>query len=122
MLFDQRVATENFTQMVSIQRPFDDLFLPRTHFWRVAVANGFDQQILKRHVVEGLTKDVEHFTAQSLLFNLQLFEQLLEYFTFAGFVGNNVPQMADLILTNSVDTAETLLQTVGVPGQVVIDH
>src|SRR5690606_9422745 len=104
VLLDQCVATENLTQMLGVQRPIDDLALPCTHFRGVAVTNSFDQQILKRYVVERLAEDIEHLAAQSLLFDFQLLEQFLEYFTFAGLIGDDVPQVANLILANTVNT------------------
>ena len=41
---------------------------------------------------------------------------------FAGFLGDQVPEVADLGLADAVDAAEALLEAVGVPRQVVVDH
>ncbi len=38
------------------------------------------------------------------------------------FVGDQVPEAADLFLADAVDAAEALLDAVGVPRQVVVDH
>ena len=37
-------------------------------------------------------------------------------------MGDQVPEVTDLALTNAVNTAESLFYTIGVPGQVVVDH
>ena len=37
-------------------------------------------------------------------------------------MGDQVPEVADFALTNAVNTAESLFDTIGVPGQVVVDH
>src|SRR5690606_32952647 len=36
--------------------------------------------------------------------------------------GHEVPQAADLALADAVDTSEALLDSVGVPREVVVDH
>ena len=41
---------------------------------------------------------------------------------FAGFLGNQIPEVADFGLADAVNTAKALLQAVRVPRQVVVDH
>ena len=53
---------------------------------------------------------------------LDLGEQLEEDHALAGAVGDQVPQVADLGLADAVDAAESLLDPVRVPRQVVVDH
>jgi len=52
----------------------------------------------------------------------ELVEQGAIHIAFAGLLGHEVPEMADLRLANAVDATEALLQAVGVPWQVVVDH
>ena len=40
----------------------------------------------------------------------------------AGFLGDEVPEMADLRLADAVDAAEALFEAVRIPRQVVVDH
>src|SRR5205085_9427283 len=40
----------------------------------------------------------------------------------AGLCSDQVPEVAHLRLSDAVDTSETLLQPVGIPGQVIVDH
>jgi hypothetical protein len=54
--------------------------------------------------------------------DLELVEQAPVDVALAGLVGHQVPQVADLRLADAVDAPEALLQPVGVPGQVVVDH
>ena len=37
-------------------------------------------------------------------------------------MGDQVPEVADFALADTVNTAESLFDTIGVPGQVVVDH
>ena len=36
--------------------------------------------------------------------------------------GDEIPKMADLALTNAMDSSKTLFQPVWIPGQIIIDH
>jgi len=47
---------------------------------------------------------------------VQLFEQPVIDFALAGVLRHQVPEVADFGLTDAVDAAEALFQTVGVPG------
>jgi hypothetical protein len=69
-----------------------------------------------------LAEHVEHLPAQRLARLFELFQQLAVDVAFAGVVGNQVPQVADFGLADTVDAAKALFQPVGVPRQVVIDH
>src|SRR3989442_737669 len=46
----------------------------------------------------------------------------MEDFAFACLYGHQVPQMADLRLPDTMDAPEALLDAVGIPGQVIVDH
>ena len=54
--------------------------------------------------------------------DLELLEQALVDIALAGFLGDEVPEVADLGLADAVDAAEALFQPVRVPRQVVVDH
>ena len=108
--------------MISIQCPVNHLVELVFHLGRLAIANCLDEQIFQGFVFEGFTKNIEDLAAQRLFFDFQLVEQLLKYIAFPGFIGDQIPQMADFGLSNSMNAAKALFQPVGVPGQVVIDH
>jgi hypothetical protein len=69
-----------------------------------------------------LAEDVEHLPAQGFARLFQLVEQPAIDVALAGSVGNEVPQVAYLGLTNAMNPSEALLQAVGIPGQVVVHH
>jgi hypothetical protein len=69
-----------------------------------------------------LAEHVEDLAAQRLARLFELFQQLAVDVALAGLVGHQVPQVADLGLADAVDAAEALLEPVGVPRQVVVDH
>ena len=52
----------------------------------------------------------------------ELGEQTIIDFALAGFLGHEVPEMADLLLADAVDAPEALFEAVRIPRQVVIDH
>ena len=51
-----------------------------------------------------------------------MLEQPNEHLAFSSVVGHQVPQVADLGLTDPVDATEALFDPVRVPREVVIDH
>ena len=53
---------------------------------------------------------------------LELLEETFVDGTLSRFARNEVPEVTDLALADTVDAAEALLELVGVPGQVVVDH
>ena len=69
-----------------------------------------------------LAEHVEDLAAEGLAGLLQLLQQRAVDVALAGLLGHQVPQVADLGLADAVDAAEALLEAVGVPGQVVVDH
>ena len=72
--------------------------------------------------LNAVAEHVEHLAAVGLALLLDLLQQPGEHLALAGVVGDEVPQAADLLLADAVDAAEPLLDAVGVPRQVVVDH
>ena len=66
--------------------------------------------------------NVEDLATQSFAGLLQLGKQRVVNIPFASFLGNQIPEVANLGLTDSVDSPESLLDPVGIPRQVVIHH
>ena len=88
----------------------------------LVLADRFDQQVLQRRVDVGVAEHVVDLVAVHAALLLDLLEQPLEHLAFAGLVGDEVPQVARLLLADAVDAAEALLDPVRVPRQVVVDH
>ena len=96
---------------------------PGAHLGLVAVADRLDQQVAQRPALElELAEHVEDLAAERLARLLELLQQLAVDVALAGLLGDEVPEVADLGLADAVDAAEPLLEAVGVPGQVVVDH
>ena len=100
----------------------DDLVHLRLHVGALAVLDGLEQQVAQRGLGEGLAEDVEDLAAVGLAHLVELLQQAGEDLALAGVGGDEVPQAADLLLADAVDAAEALLDAVGVPRQVVVDH
>ena len=58
--------------------------------------------------------------AYSLLF--KLLEKPLEDLSLTGVLGDQVPEMAHIRLADAVDTSEALLDSIGIPREVVVHH
>ena len=101
----------------------DGLPHPGPHSRVVAVPDGLHEQVLERAPVgERLAEDVEHLAAEGRAHLVELAQQRGVDVALTGAGGHQVPQLAHLRLPDAVDAAEPLLDAVGVPGEVVIDH
>ena len=122
VVFDQGIAGHQVFQVLGVQRLADDLLHAGAGFGLFAVADGVDEQVFERNVVEGFTQHVEHPPTQGLAFHGQLFKQAVEHLALTGLGRHQIPKVAHLTLANAVDAAKALLHAVWVPGQVVVDH
>jgi hypothetical protein len=96
---------------------------PGPDFGLVAVAHRLDEQLAQRPILKGhSTQHVAHLPAQRLALLLQLLQQPQVDVALARLAGHQVPQVAHLRLADAVNAAEALLQAIGVPRQVVVDH
>ena len=91
-------------------------------FWQVAVLDRIYQQILEADLLEDFAKNVENAALECFVLNFELAEQPMVDIAFTGFLGNQIPQVADLGLSDSVDTTKTLFETIWIPRQVIVDH
>ena len=79
----------------------------------LAVADGVEQQLAQRPSFElQFAEHVEDLAAERLPGLFQLLEKPPVDVALAGFVGDQVPQVADLRLADAVDAAEALFQAV----------
>ena len=89
----------------------------------LAVADRLDEQLTQRAPFElQLPEHVEDLAAQRRSRLVQLLEQRPVDLALPRALGDQVPEVADLRLADAVDATEPLLQPVGVPRQVVVDH
>ena len=87
------------------------------------VADGLDQELAEGPPLEvELAEHIEHLPAQGLPSLLQLVEELAIDVALPGFIRDQVPEVTHFGLADAVNPAEPLLQSVGVPGQIVVDH
>ena len=89
----------------------------------VSIPHCLNKQVAEGAIVKcHLAKDVEHLAAKRLTFFLQLLEQALEHEALPCFGCNQIPQMANFRLADTVDTAKPLLQPVRIPRQIIVYH
>ena len=118
---DQRPLLHDLLERVA-DRGVDHQRQLRLHLGPLAVADGVDEQLPQGLAPERLTEHVEDLIAERPALLLELLEQPLEDLALPGVVGDEVPEVADLLLADAVDAPEPLLDPVGVPWQVVVDH
>ena len=118
----QRAAAQQFEQVRLVDRAIDLLEETRFDIFPLAILYRLEQQILERHAVEQFTEHVIDAPAQRLARCLQLFKKPGIHLALTRIGGDEIPQMANLGLTDAVDAAEPLFDLVRVPWQVVIDH
>src|ERR1035437_5031206 len=84
--------------------------------WTLAITDRLNQQIPQRLSAElDFTQNVKHLTMQCLTGLIELFQQRPVNVSFAGLVGDQVPEMADLCLPDTVNATKALLDPVGIP-------
>src|SRR3990170_6636870 len=87
------------------------------------VSDRLNQEIAQRPSFElELAQHVEYLATERLTCLFQLLQQPSVYVSFAGFLGNQIPEVAHLGLADSVNPPEPLLDAIGVPWKVVIHH
>lgn len=116
------VAFEEFLDVAAVEGGIDALRQAGTDFGLVVVADGIQQQILKTLVFEDFAQNIEDAAIECFVDGFQLGEQAVIDFALAGFLGDEVPKMANLLLADAVDTPEALFEAVRVPWKVIIDH
>ena len=90
----------------------------------IPVANRFDEQIAQRALPEGagIPEDVEEIAVVGGRHLGDLGQQPGEHVALASTLGHHIPQVAHLPLADAVDSAESLLDPIRIPRQVIVDH
>ena len=120
----QRALFEQLAQVLAVERRSSTTWSSRARdLGLVAVADGLEQQLAQRPVLEGqLAEHVEDLRRRAPRAPRPASRAALVDLALAGLLGDEVPEVADLGLADAVDAAEALLEPVRVPGQVVVDH
>ena len=121
-LLGQRAALEQVQEVGVAGRVVDHLQEARLDLGLLAVADCLDQQVAQRLLLEQLAEDAVDPAAERLARCLELLQEAVVDGALAGLAGEQVPEVADLGLADAVDAAEALLDAIGVPGQVIVDH
>src|ERR1035441_10377344 len=114
---------DQFEKPIVVEGVFHDLEKTSANFRTIPVADSLHEQLPERAVVESdFAEDVEDLTAESFALLAEFLKEPIIDGALAGLSRDQVPEVADLGLTNAMDTAEALFDAIGVPRQVVIDH
>ncbi len=105
----QGVAVEDGAQVVVVEGVLDALAEPGADVRLVAVADGLEQQVLEAGALEDFAKDVEDAAIERLALDPKFFQQPEIDLAFASFLGDKVPEVTNLLLVDTVDAAEALL-------------
>ena len=121
-LLRQGVAVKRMSRSCRGRRRSRALAETGANFRLVAVADGLEEQILEANALENFAKDVEDAAIERGALDLKFFKKPEIDITFAGFLGDEIPEVADLLLADAVDAAEALFEAVWIPRQVVVHH
>ena len=105
-----------------IDRSIHHLEQASTHVRPFAIADGFHQRIAQRGGFQQFAQHVVNPAAECAAGLFQLLQQPAIHLAFARAGRYQVPQMADFGLADAMDAAESLLQPVRVPRQIIVDH
>src|SRR5690606_9698467 len=118
----QLSALKQIQEMLLIDRPVDGLEELGLHVLLLAVLDGLHQQVAQRRSFKQFTQHVVNATAKGFPCGFQFLQQTRIDFALARVRSDEVPEMADLGLTDAVNSAEPLLDLVRVPRKVIVDH
>jgi hypothetical protein len=119
----ERALFEQLAQRVLIKGVLDDFGEASTDFRLIAVTDCVDQQFPKRAAFElHLAEHVEDLATERIARLSELLQQPAVDVALARLLSHEVPQMASFRLADAMDAAETLLEPIRIPGQIVIDH
>ena len=89
----------------------------------LVVANCIDQQLLQGLALKNFAQDIEdRIGAECFTLLLQLAKEPEKHVTFTGALCDKIPKVALFTLTDTVNTAKSLLQPVGIPRQIIVHH
>ena len=108
--------------MLVVECGIDALRQPCTDIRTVVVADCIQEEVLQALLLKDLTQNVKNPSLEGFVDGFQLAEKAVKDLTLSGLFGHEVPQMADLLLTDTMNSSEPLLQTVRVPRKVIVDH
>ena len=94
----------------------------RLLFRPIAVADRIDQKIAQGMALEQFAENVVDLAAERRARLFQLLKQAAIDLAFARVGRAQVPEVADFRLTDAVDAAEALFNSVRIPRQVIVDH
>ena len=87
------------------------------------VTDGLNQQITQRPPLElDLAEHIEDLAAERLARLLQFLQQGVVDVALTRLLGHEIPEVAHFRLADTVDAAESLLNAVGIPRQIVVHH
>src|ERR1700682_243625 len=82
-----------------------------------AVSDRLNQQLAERFALElELAQHIEHLPTKRLSRLFKLLQELMVDVAFTGFFRHEVPEVANLCLTDAMDAAKALFQAIGIPG------
>ncbi len=73
-------------------------------------------------VKRNFAENIKDLSAQCGAFFFNFFQELEENLTFASVIGDQVPQMANLFLPDSMNSPKSLFKPIRIPEQVIVNH
>ena len=126
---DSSQLTSRFVSIIThvvihqvFNHPIDGLVEPGPYILAFTILYSLPQKVFQRLLVKQVAKHIKNLALESCPCVIQLFQKTGIYLALARVLCHHVPQVTNLGLANPVDTTKPLLNLVGVPRQVIIDH
>ena len=95
--------------MIGVESGIDALIQPLADIRAVVVNDGVEEELLEAFLLKDLAKDVEDATLESRADRFQLGKEAVVDLALSGLLGDEIPQVANLLLADAMNAAEALL-------------
>ena len=109
-------------EVICVESGIDALIQPLADIRAVVVNDGVEEELLEALLLKDLAKDVEDAPLESRADRFQLGKEAVVDLALSGLLGDEIPQVANLLLADAMNAAEALLQAIRIPWEVVVHH
>ena len=122
VLLYECIAVEEVADMRFVKSRVNRLLQTSLNVGPIVVADGVQEQVPEAAFFKYIAEYVEDTAFEGFADRFEFGQKLVIHVALSGFLGNEIPQVADFVLSDAVDTSEALFHPVGIPGEVVVDH
>jgi hypothetical protein len=95
--------------VIGVESGIDALIQALADIRAVVVNDGVEEELLEAFLLKNLAKDVEDATLEGCADRFQLGKKAVVDLALSGLLGDEIPQVANLLLADAMNAAEALL-------------